>query len=62
MSTADVCAVILWVGVTLYAIFGGATSGPVSGTCSPAAGRERSAFAGEIDRSIGPVWKPTTSG
>ena len=27
MSTADVCAAILWVGVTLYAIFGGADFG-----------------------------------
>src|SRR5829696_5954890 len=27
MSTADVCVVILWIGVTLYAIFGGADFG-----------------------------------
>ena len=27
MSKADVCAVILWVGVTLYAVFGGADFG-----------------------------------
>ena len=27
MSSADVCAAILWFGVTLYAIFGGADFG-----------------------------------
>ena len=58
MSTADVCAVILWVGVTLYAIFGG--RGLRRRRLGPARGqraRERSAFAAQIDRSIGPVWE-----
>ena len=57
MSTADVCAAILWVGVTLYAIFGGADFGAgvwdlLAGS-SPRADRARA----QIDRSIGPVWE-----
>jgi len=57
MSKADVCAVILWVGVTLYAIFGGADFG--AGVWDLLAGRgdrgER--VRGQIDRSIGAVWE-----
>src|SRR5215204_4913045 len=67
MSTADVCVVILWIGVTLYAIFGGADFGagvwdllagksqPESGGADapPLATRVRN----QIDRSIGPVWE-----
>jgi cytochrome d ubiquinol oxidase subunit II len=57
MSTADVCAVILWVGVTLYAIFGGADFG--AGVWDLLAGRGERAerVRGQIDRSIGPVWE-----
>ncbi len=57
MSTADVCAAILWVGVTLYAIFGGADFG--AGVWDLLAGRGEKAerVRGQIDRSIGPVWE-----
>jgi len=57
MSTADVCAVILWIGVTLYAIFGGADFG--AGVWDLLAGRGERAnrVRAQIDRSIGPVWE-----
>ena len=57
MSTADAVAAVLWVGVTLYAVFGGADFG--AGMWSLLAGRgER----GERPRAlvawaIGPVWE-----
>ena len=58
MSTADVCAVILWVGVTLYAIFGGADFGAgVLGSARRAAASARDRVRQQIDRSIGPVWE-----
>ena len=62
MSKADVCAAILWFGVTLYAIFGGADFGAGSGTCSRGAA---SAASGPRPRSTarsGPSGRPTTSG
>jgi cytochrome d ubiquinol oxidase subunit II len=57
MSTADVCAAILWAGVTLYAIFGGADFG--AGVWDLIAGRGERAdrVRDQIDRSIGPVWE-----
>ncbi|HEY3192486.1 MAG TPA: cytochrome d ubiquinol oxidase subunit II [Solirubrobacterales bacterium] len=67
MSTADVCAAILWAGVTLYAIFGGADFGAgvwdlladlhITGRAGarPRISAER--VRGQIDRSIGPVWE-----
>jgi cytochrome bd ubiquinol oxidase subunit II len=57
MSSADVCAAILWFGVTLYAIFGGADFG--AGVWDLLAGRGERAekVRGQIDRSIGPVWE-----
>jgi cytochrome d ubiquinol oxidase subunit II len=57
MSTADVCAVILWAGVTLYAIFGGADFG--AGVWDLLAGRAERGdrVRDQIDRSIGPVWE-----
>jgi cytochrome d ubiquinol oxidase subunit II len=57
MSTADVCAAILWIGVTLYAIFGGADFG--AGVWDLLAGRGARAerVRDQIDRSIGPVWE-----
>ena len=39
MSKADIIAVILWVGVTLYAVFGGADFG--AGIWDLLAGRQR---------------------
>jgi cytochrome bd ubiquinol oxidase subunit II len=57
MSEADVVAVILWAGVTLYAIFGGADFG--GGFWDLTAGdAERGAPVREqIDRSLTPVWE-----
>jgi cytochrome bd ubiquinol oxidase subunit II len=57
MSTADVCAAILWAGVTLYAIFGGADFG--AGVWDLLAGRggRGDRVRDQIDRSIGPVWE-----
>ncbi|MEO8091725.1 MAG: cytochrome d ubiquinol oxidase subunit II [bacterium] len=57
MSTADAVAGVLWVGVTLYAVFGGADFG--AGFWSLFAGRSE---RGErvrslIDWAIGPVWE-----
>jgi cytochrome bd ubiquinol oxidase subunit II len=57
MSTADAVAGVLWVGVTLYAVFGGADFG--AGFWSLfAGGGERGARARAlIDWAIGPVWE-----
>jgi cytochrome bd ubiquinol oxidase subunit II len=57
MSTADVCAAILWAGVTLYAIFGGADFG--AGVWDLLAGGSERAerVRVQIDRSIGAVWE-----
>jgi cytochrome d ubiquinol oxidase subunit II len=57
LSTADAVAAVLWVGVTLYAVFGGADFG--SGFWAlVAGGRERGKRArGLIDWAIGPVWE-----
>jgi cytochrome bd ubiquinol oxidase subunit II len=57
MSTADVCAVILWVGVTLYAIFGGADFGAGVWDLLAGSGERADRVRGQIDRSIGPVWE-----
>jgi cytochrome bd ubiquinol oxidase subunit II len=67
MSKADACAAILWIGVTLYALFGGADFG--AGMWDLLAGLRKSGRAragprisadrvrAQIDRSIGPVWE-----
>ena len=58
MSTADVCAAILWIGVTLYAIFGGADFG--AGVWDLLAGSGESAPSASAGRSIAPsapVWE-----
>ena len=62
MSTADAVAGVLWVGVTLYAVFGGADFG--AGFWSLfAGGRERGKRARAlIDWAIGRSGSPTTSG
>ena len=57
MSTADAVAGVLWVGVTLYAVFGGADFG--AGFWTLVAGRdERGKRARDlIDWAIGAVWE-----
>ena len=57
MSSADAVAGVLWVGLTLYAVFGGADFG--SGFWSlVAGGGERGQRARAlVDRAIGPVWE-----
>jgi cytochrome bd ubiquinol oxidase subunit II len=57
MTLAELLAAVLWIGVTLYALFGGADFG--AGFWDLAAGRaERGAPKRElIEHSIGPVWE-----
>ncbi len=67
MSKPDAVAAILWIGVTLYAVFGGADFG--GGMWDLLAGRHETGRAGarpptladraraQIDRSIAPVWE-----
>jgi cytochrome d ubiquinol oxidase subunit II len=57
MSSADVCAAILWVGVTLYAIFGGADFGAGIWDLLAGSGKRADSVRAQIDRSIGPVWE-----
>lgn len=57
MSKADVCAAILWVGVTLYAIFGGADFGAGIWDLFAGRGERAERVRAQIDRSIGPVWE-----
>jgi cytochrome bd ubiquinol oxidase subunit II len=57
MSSADVCAAILWFGVTLYAIFGGADFGAGVWDLLAGSGERAERVRGQIDRSIGPVWE-----
>ena len=57
MSKADVCAVILWIGVTLYAIFGGADFGAGVWDLLAGSGGRADRVRGQIDRSIGAVWE-----
>jgi cytochrome d ubiquinol oxidase subunit II len=57
VSKADVCAVILWVGVTLYAIFGGADFGAGVWDLLAGGGERADRVREQIDRSIGAVWE-----
>jgi cytochrome bd ubiquinol oxidase subunit II len=57
MSSADVCAVILWIGVTLYAVFGGADFGAGVWDFLAGSGERSRGVRAQIDRSIGPVWE-----
>jgi cytochrome d ubiquinol oxidase subunit II len=60
MSKADLVAAILWTGVTLYAVFGGADFG--GGMWDLLAGQGERASARLIDHSIAPVWEANPSG
>ena len=57
MSSADAVAAILWIGATMYAVFGGADFG--AGLWSLVAGRGESGRRPRelIDWAIGPVWE-----
>lgn len=57
MSLSDVVAVLMFVGVVAYALFGGADFG--SGVWDLLAGGDESggSLRAQIDRSIGPVWE-----
>jgi cytochrome bd ubiquinol oxidase subunit II len=57
MSKGDAAAAILWVGATLYAVFGGADFG--AGLWSLAAGGDERGRRAQrlIDWAIGPVWE-----
>jgi cytochrome d ubiquinol oxidase subunit II len=57
MSQADVCAAILWIGVTFYAIFGGADYGAGVWDLLAGSGARSQRVRAQIDRSIGPVWE-----
>ncbi len=57
MSTADAVAVVLWIGATLYAVFGGADFG--AGLWSLLAGQSQRGERARalVDWAIGPVWE-----
>jgi cytochrome d ubiquinol oxidase subunit II len=57
VSTADAVAGVLWIGATLYAVFGGADFG--AGFWSLIAGREERGERARalVDWAIGPVWE-----
>jgi cytochrome bd ubiquinol oxidase subunit II len=57
VSTADAVAGVLWIGATLYAVFGGADFG--AGLWSLLAGREERGERARalVDWAIGPVWE-----
>jgi cytochrome d ubiquinol oxidase subunit II len=57
VSKADVCAVILFIGVTLYAVFGGADFGAGMWDLLAGTGERSARVRAQIDRSIGPVWE-----
>ena len=57
MSTADAVAGVLWIGATLYAVFGGADFG--AGLWALLAGRDEEGERARdlVDWAIGPVWE-----
>jgi len=57
VSKADACAAILWIGVTLYALFGGADFGAGMWDLLTGSGERADRVRAQIDRSIGPVWE-----
>jgi cytochrome d ubiquinol oxidase subunit II len=57
VSTADAVAAILWVGVTLYAVFGGADFGAGFWDLTAGGPRRGAAARARIEHSIGPVWE-----
>ncbi len=57
MSKADVAAAILWIGATLYAVFGGADFGAGFWTLVSGHGERGERARRLIDTAIGPVWE-----
>ena len=57
MSTADAVAGVLWVGVTLYAVFGGADFGGGFWSLLAGGGERGKRVRALIDWAIGPVWE-----
>ena len=57
MSKADAVAAVLWVGVTLYAVFGGADFGSGFWALGAGRGQRGKRARGLIDWAIGPVWE-----
>ena len=57
MSTADLVAAILWLGVTVYAVLGGADFGAGLWDLLAGDAERGEAPRGLIDASIGPVWE-----
>jgi cytochrome d ubiquinol oxidase subunit II len=57
LSSADAVAAVLWIGVTLYAVFGGADFGSGFWTLIAGGGERRKRARGLIDWAIGPVWE-----
>ena len=57
MSRADAVAVVLWIGATLYAIFGGADFGAGLWSLLAGGGERGRRPRALIDWAIGPVWE-----
>ena len=57
MSKADIAAAILWIGATLYAVFGGADFGAGFWTLVSGRGERGERARRLIDSAIGPVWE-----
>ncbi len=57
MSKADLVAVILWLGATLYAVFGGADFGAGMWDLLAGKGKLADRARAQIDHSIAPVWE-----
>ena len=57
MSSADAVAGVLWVGVTLYAVFGGADFGSGFWALVAGGGERGKRARALIDWAIGPVWE-----
>jgi cytochrome bd ubiquinol oxidase subunit II len=57
MSSADAVAGVLWIGVTLYAVFGGADFGGGLWTLVSGRGERGRRARALVDWAIGPVWE-----
>ena len=57
MNETDAVAAVLWVGVTLYAVFGGADFGAGFWALVSGSGERGERARHLIDRAIGPVWE-----